>query len=535
MSYESGPFPAEEFPTGGSDTRDSKKKKKSESGSSAGVAAERTTDEAPEGVEKAKPARDLAQLFKEVVETPAGGKSGEKPKEAKQEQPADETPAEEEPETTKAAVEATDDSSEDLAADTTIKSEEQPVVAEMLIDPRVETIKAEQVEPSSTQAVANDAAVEMLETTKQLTVEGVPLTEATAEAFAQTMGEPAPEIPGEEALEETEPLASETDAKDEEDDRSTAPARSAARGAGGGGFGRWGGGAATPYAAMGPGGYGGAPAAANMAPGSAAPVYEVSGVASGLLIGGIVGYLLGRRRGRIKTERRLLPVQQNLEREVRALHDHLAIREAQVRQLVYERAATETKAVAEVAAIAPAQPVTRLEKISPLAKPEAIKHTPEAVLKKELGTKDVLRIAESIIVGAATIRQVFETNLITETGLRSIVAEHLRGGDVHKVLREALTEKEKTYERDPFLARIAEEQQVAAAGGGTQAAGVPFAGAADEATGFEHNEAVEAQRTATLHTSEAQQATRPLVIANVVALAVLAGLVFVLLFLWLTR
>ncbi len=52
-----------------------------------------------------------------------------------------------------------------------------------------------------------------------------------------------------------------------------------------------------------------------------------------LLLGGIVGYMIGRRRGRIKTEKRLLPVQEKLEKEVKDLQQSIASKEMEVRAL----------------------------------------------------------------------------------------------------------------------------------------------------------------------------------------------------------
>lgn len=62
---------------------------------------------------------------------------------------------------------------------------------------------------------------------------------------------------------------------------------------------------------------------------------------------------------------------------------------------------------------------------------------------------EVVKAADEIVVGAATMRQVFETNLISERGLRRIVAEYRRGGDVRAILAEELMIKEMGYERDP--------------------------------------------------------------------------------------
>lgn len=57
-----------------------------------------------------------------------------------------------------------------------------------------------------------------------------------------------------------------------------------------------------------------------------------------VLAGGIVGYLLGRRRGRIKTEDRLMPIQEKLENQVDDLRQQLFKNEQTVRKLAAEDA-----------------------------------------------------------------------------------------------------------------------------------------------------------------------------------------------------
>lgn len=53
----------------------------------------------------------------------------------------------------------------------------------------------------------------------------------------------------------------------------------------------------------------------------------------------VVGYLLGRRRGRINTEKKLMPVQKKLEKEVSDLHKSIATREEKIRLHVREQVA----------------------------------------------------------------------------------------------------------------------------------------------------------------------------------------------------
>ncbi|HSH18782.1 MAG TPA: hypothetical protein VK978_05360 [Candidatus Saccharimonadales bacterium] len=97
------------------------------------------------------------------------------------------------------------------------------------------------------------------------------------------------------------------------------------------------------------GGYGGGPAMAAArfntaaASGIAAEqqlyINERAAVARGLVVGGVIGYLIGKRRGRIKTERKLAPVQEKLKAQVESLTYAVAQKEQRVRTLAAEKAA----------------------------------------------------------------------------------------------------------------------------------------------------------------------------------------------------
>lgn len=277
------------------------------------------------------------------------------------------------------------------------------------------------------------------------------------------------------------------------------------------------------------------------------PKVEVNGVASGLLVGGIVGYLLGRRRGRIKTERRLLPVQRELEKQVQSLHDHLAVREAQVRKLVWEHAAEQSAPVAtpEVArAAVPAQareaapsvehakPAASSEKL--VVKTEAARPKPEDVKHMEL--PKLVEIAEEIPVSGLTVKRVYEVGLIKEHGLRKVVEEYLRGGEIQSVLNEAILEQEKSYELDPYMNRYADEAErassVAQAQGGAAGVGAASSPFVQQASmDVPHVD----KPTQYSPVNQQQPVNSALVVANIAALAVLAILLIILLFVWLTR
>jgi hypothetical protein len=255
--------------------------------------------------------------------------------------------------------------------------------------------------------------------------------------------------------------------------------------------------------------------------------YERRALNRGLLVGGIVGYLVGRRRGRIKTEKKLQPIQNKLEKEVKSLHTRLSDQEYALRQAVarrneqqpaqvtapnellkksagIERAArpiakqperpariearplynskvplerigghvlvaaeaitakrvSKAEADAPKVILTPEKP-TLLEQIraaQPTAEkpaaPQQSKPEKSAMSEKEVMTmnrSELLLLSEKIVVDGASLRQVYETHLVGERGLRRLVSEYLQGRDIKKALRRELIEREIDFERDPAL------------------------------------------------------------------------------------
>lgn len=260
---------------------------------------------------------------------------------------------------------------------------------------------------------------------------------------------------------------------------------------------------------------------------AAAPTIEVidnrrNHTGSALLVGAVVGYLIGRRRGRIKTEKRLKTVEKKLTREVEAARQQVAEKEQQIRKLAREtyqqkhrkltyEAPPFARPEGKSADLSPMGAATQRERsvmdsrteigieqsgrqiVTPTerlglglvtlraaeALPVTVKHSERASevksLKKEteitaeklarmprgegvipktsatMGRAELLQAGSEVRVGTTNLRRVYETNLISEQGLRRLLAVHERGGNVREVLQQELKEKEMSYERDPRL------------------------------------------------------------------------------------
>jgi len=72
-----------------------------------------------------------------------------------------------------------------------------------------------------------------------------------------------------------------------------------------------------------------------------------------------------------------------------------------------------------------------------------------------LNRADLLNLSEQIIIDGASLRQIYETHLVGEHGLRRLIDEHLRGGDIKKALRREIVEREIDFERDPAIRDMA--------------------------------------------------------------------------------
>jgi hypothetical protein len=243
--------------------------------------------------------------------------------------------------------------------------------------------------------------------------------------------------------------------------------------------------------------------------------------AAGALLGAVVGYFYGRRRGRIKAEKQAEKVQKKLKKQIEGIQWELNDKETKLRRLAKEQVkqngptvieritalpvatrtveARQTREVSPAPALrqrapeayalhgsqkapeqighvlvaAEAPKLIRQTEATPVnvarteivPRVEAIKVPPERHVEK-MSDAELLSFGERIIVNGSSLRQIYESHLIGEHGLRRLVAEHLRGGDLKKALRREVVEREIDFERDPAMRDVAVGAGPVATGGG---------------------------------------------------------------------
>lgn len=216
--------------------------------------------------------------------------------------------------------------------------------------------------------------------------------------------------------------------------------------------------------------------------------YERQAMARGFVVGGIIGYLIGRRRGRIKTEKRLLPIQKKLEKEVVSLHDLVFEKEQAIRNAAAEktrllRTGEEKQQFSErllraeesvrktldkqpkpqatkipraelgrVLVEAPASTVMRAAASGREAGQESVRASLVPRRKVDTYTTAELKTAAAKIrVEGVTLKQLWDSDRLDEPALRRVMTEFIEGGSIHAALNQELLDRELRVEKDPKL------------------------------------------------------------------------------------
>lgn len=82
---------------------------------------------------------------------------------------------------------------------------------------------------------------------------------------------------------------------------------------------------------------------------------------------------------------------------------------------------------------------------------ESSKSAEKYPLQAGMSKAELLKMSESIIVDGSSLRSIYDSHLIGERGLRKLVAEHMKGGDLKNALNVEIVQREIDFERDPAM------------------------------------------------------------------------------------
>jgi hypothetical protein len=238
----------------------------------------------------------------------------------------------------------------------------------------------------------------------------------------------------------------------------------------------------------------GSPAPAPQQPGNTAPILnrntlpqptskektERSKRAQSFMAGGILGYMIGRRGGRKRTERRYEPELKKLNSELEATKKHLTSREEALKTATFNKPAAARELPQQPEKIQQPQKLTATETLQRVVKPsneapvrEKTVASPEISQKSEknaepkrviapqkpatpqevrarteqLPTPELLKIAESLFIDGMSVKQLYDTNRIDRKGLVTLVQEGVSGGNLAVQFEKVELGKERQAER----------------------------------------------------------------------------------------
>lgn len=313
------------------------------------------------------------------------------------------------------------------------------------------------------------------------------------------------------------------------------------------------------------------PAAANVV-GIRARAHEINaafwdGFIGGLIGGGIIGHWLGHRHERTRARRAMTKQERTHQEQLTRYESQVADSEARIRKLTQERtqAAREaTLATAEtVPPVAPAAGRAEVAAAAPLAEapvperpvvaaPAAAEALPAesrgATVKTGLPKRvemmtdaEVHEASRDVKIGDKTLYELKENGTVTTADERTLLHLVEQGG-IEDPARKYRFDQEvrrvlMRHELDPLLAQqvLQHDQEAAPTGqGALSASAQPYSPLFEPLSSQAHNPTAPVTTPAANRPDRAQ-ASRPLVIANVVALGILMGLLLVLLIVSITR
>jgi hypothetical protein len=94
----------------------------------------------------------------------------------------------------------------------------------------------------------------------------------------------------------------------------------------------------------------------------------------------------------------------------------------------------------------------------PVPQPESQPAQANIQPQQELGLAELIKLSKKIKIDGVKLHEIFTAGRIDEAGLRAVVQEFLRGGNVRKQLTDEIVNREKSYERDPSIRHLTSDQ-----------------------------------------------------------------------------